>query len=133
MLSFSMVGTNVIVSNSVWLKVLVVPFLTHSFSMVGMNVMSNGNRLKVVVVPLLMHSFFMVGINVVSNANQLKVLVVLFLPHVLLVSNDDVNHPSLVVVAPCWKHQQVHFPFVGTMVFLVFLQGLDYSLLYNLF
>jgi hypothetical protein len=68
-----------------------------------------------------------------SNGNQLKVLVVLFLPHVLLVFNDDVNQPSLVVVAPCWEHQHVHFPLVWTMVLLVFLQGLDYSLLYNLF
>ncbi len=66
---FSMVGTNVMVSNSVWLKVLVVPFLTHSFSMVGMNVMSNGNQLKVLVVPFFMHSFSVVGMNVMSNGD----------------------------------------------------------------
>jgi hypothetical protein len=77
--------------------------------------------LKVLVVPFLTHSFFMVGINVVSNGNQLKVLAVLFLPHVLLMSNDDVNSPSLVIVAPCWEHQHVHFPLVGTMVLFVFL------------
>jgi len=85
------------------------------------------------VVPFLMHSFFMVGMNVVSNGSQLKILVVLFLPHVLLKSNDDVNQPSLVVVPPCWEHQHVHFPLVVTVVLLVFLQGFDYTLLYNLF
>jgi hypothetical protein len=62
-----MVGTNVMVSNSVWLTVLVVPFLIHSFSVVGMNVMSNGNQLKVLVVPFLMHSLYVVGMSLMSQ------------------------------------------------------------------